>query len=101
MAAGRGVNEGKTEFVRDYPASHRDANFEQVNQAWSEAGKPGSISVSLVSKERQKAGQTGKAGADRAGRSRTEGQGQGSPEGGEGRAGTRAGCQDGTGQWPG
>ena len=62
MAAGRGVNEGKTEFVRDYLASHRDANVEQVNKAWSEAGKPGSISVSLVSKERQKAGLTGKMG---------------------------------------
>lgn len=63
MAAGRGVNEGKTEFVRDYLASHRDANVEQVNEAWSEAGKPGSISVSLVSKQRQKAGLTGKRSA--------------------------------------
>jgi len=83
MATGPGVNQGKTSFVREYLADHREADVEAVNRAWGAAGNEGSISESLVSKLRSKLGLTGKR-AD----SKSE-PGDGAPKGSQSRAAKR------------
>ena len=43
---------GKTDFVRNVLTKNNDANADDVNRAWKEAGREGSISDSLVQKTR-------------------------------------------------
>ncbi len=59
MATERGVNQGKTVFVQKQLQEDNTANVASINKAWKAAGNADSISVSLVSKMRRKAGLTG------------------------------------------
>jgi hypothetical protein len=59
MAVTKGVNQGKSEFVRAQITEDPGANHQAVNKAWKAAGKRGSISVSLVTKIRAVQGVTG------------------------------------------
>ena len=63
MATGPGVNQGKTAFVEEYLAGHRDADHPAVNEAWRAAGNEGTVSESLVGKARTRLKLTGKGGA--------------------------------------
>ena len=62
MATGPVVNQGKTAFVKEFLASHRDAFHGTVNEAWVAAGNTDSVSESLVTKMRRKLGLTGTKG---------------------------------------
>src|SRR4051794_19841725 len=64
MATGNGVNQGKTAFLEGFLPDNRDADLDEVNQAWNAAGNEGTISESLFSKIRSKLGLTGKRGVD-------------------------------------
>ena len=59
MASAVGRDQGKSAFVRDVLAKDRQANHEAVNRAWTEAGRAGTISESLVGKLRSELGLTG------------------------------------------
>jgi hypothetical protein len=54
------VNPGKTDFVREYLSHHPDATFRDVNEAWTGAGMPGTISHPVVSEVRKEMGTSGK-----------------------------------------
>jgi hypothetical protein len=59
-ATGRGGNQGKTAFVRDFIKKDRTANRKAVEEAWLAAGNDGPISSALVSHLRSEMGLTGK-----------------------------------------
>jgi hypothetical protein len=54
------ADQGKSSFVREVLGRDPEANEQAVNEAWTEAGNEGTISVSLVSKIRSDMGLTGK-----------------------------------------
>ena len=56
---GRGGNQGKTAFVRDFIKKNSTANRRAVEEAWLAAGNEGSISSALVSNLRSEMGLTG------------------------------------------
>jgi hypothetical protein len=59
MAAVVVRNQGKTEFVKGVLADNPRANAEAVNEAWLAAGRPGTISETLVYKVRSAQGLAG------------------------------------------
>jgi hypothetical protein len=59
-ATGRGGNQGKTAFVRDFIKKDPTANRKAVEEAWLAAGNEGPISSALVSNLRSEMGLTGK-----------------------------------------
>ncbi|QDV36936.1 hypothetical protein [Tautonia plasticadhaerens] len=63
MATGKGVNQGKTAFVREQLTRDGSLNEEGINRAWQEAGNEDNISGSLVYKIRSELGLTGNRGA--------------------------------------
>ena len=64
MAAGTGVNRGKTAFVENFLTIDPVAAFAAVNRAWKSAGNDDSVSESLVSKTRSRLKLSSKRGAD-------------------------------------
>jgi hypothetical protein len=52
-------NQGKTQFVQELLSSEPYANARRVREAWQEAGNEGSISQTLVNKQRSLMGLTG------------------------------------------
>lgn len=58
MATGPGLDQGKGTFLREFLAANNDANEESVNEAWTEEGREGTISVSLISKIKAELGLT-------------------------------------------
>ena len=58
MGAKRGIDLGKTRFVRDLLGREKGADEAAVNRAWKDAGHEGTISGSLVSKIRSELGLT-------------------------------------------
>jgi hypothetical protein len=60
MALKRGVDQGKSAFVRDQLGRNSKADETTINEAWKAAGKDGTISGSLVYKIRSDLGLTGK-----------------------------------------
>jgi hypothetical protein len=52
-------NQGKTEFVREVLESNPQANATKVREAWTAAGNSGSISQTLVNKQRSEMGLAG------------------------------------------
>ncbi len=59
MATTTARKKGKTEFVRQVLAKNPLANTTAVNDAWKSAGQPGSISATLVNKQRAALGLAG------------------------------------------
>jgi hypothetical protein len=72
MAAVVVRNQGKTEFVKGVLADNPLANAEAVNEAWLAAGRPGTISETLVYKVRSAQGLAGNLRGHRGTRSATE-----------------------------
>jgi hypothetical protein len=54
------VDQGKSAFLRELLGDDPEADMQAVNDAWQEAGNPGTISGSLVSKIRSGLGLTDK-----------------------------------------
>ncbi len=52
-------NKGKTEFVQEVLRKNPKANTTAVNEAWTEAGREGAISATLVNKQRAAMGFAG------------------------------------------
>ncbi|SRR5579883_2896838 len=52
-------NQGKTEFVKDVLSKNPHANAKAVRDAWAAAGNDGTISQTLVNKQRSLMGLTG------------------------------------------
>jgi hypothetical protein len=52
-------NQGKTEFVKEVLQSNPQANATKVREAWAAAGHGGSISQTLVNKQRSEMGLAG------------------------------------------
>ena len=59
MATTATSSQGKTGFVKEFLNDHPTANPKAVNEAWKKAGMDGSISASLVNKQRAQLGYTG------------------------------------------
>ncbi|MGC8642520.1 MAG: hypothetical protein ACP5XB_21910 [Isosphaeraceae bacterium] len=54
------VTPGKTDFVKVYLSDHPDATAREVNEAWTDAGMPGTISHPVVSQVRRTLGMISK-----------------------------------------
>jgi len=50
---------GKTSFVTEFLSDHPHGNVQAVNEAWTKAGKDGSIGATLIQKMRSQMGLTG------------------------------------------
>jgi len=74
MVERRGVNQGKTEFVRQVLKQDPNANERVVNEAWLESGHQGTISRSSVGKMRAKLGLTDRSRSGRRSRPKADGQ---------------------------
>jgi hypothetical protein len=59
MATTEARNQGKTEFVKDVLTKNPLANTTAVNEAWTSSGREGSISPTLVNKQRSLLGLSG------------------------------------------
>ena len=59
MATTTAQKKGKTEFVQEVLAKNPLANTTAVNDAWKSAGQTGSISATLVNKQRAALGLAG------------------------------------------
>jgi hypothetical protein len=59
MATTKARNQGKTEFVKEFLGKNPRANPTTVNEAWTAAGREGSISATLVNKQRSALGLAG------------------------------------------
>jgi hypothetical protein len=59
MATTKARNQGKTEFVKEVLGGNPHANTTTVNEAWTAAGRDGSISATLVNKQRSSLGLAG------------------------------------------
>jgi hypothetical protein len=59
MATTKARNQGKTEFVKEVLGGNPHANTITVNEAWTAAGRDGSISATLVNKQRSSLGLAG------------------------------------------
>jgi hypothetical protein len=59
MATTTARNKGKTDFVKDVLSKNPLANTTAVNEAWKSAGREGSISATLVNKQRAVLGLAG------------------------------------------
>jgi hypothetical protein len=65
MAAKRGVDQGKSAFIKEVLQKDSKANAKVVNEAWKAAGHDGSISTTLVQKLRATLGLAGNLRAGR------------------------------------
>ncbi len=63
MAVGKGRDQGKSTFARQFFTDHKDASREDLNKAWKSAGHEGDISESSVYKIRSELNLTGQRGA--------------------------------------
>ena len=63
MSTGKGVSQGKSEFVREQLSRDRTLNEKAIVQAWKDAGHEDTISGSLIYNVRSQMGLTGKKGA--------------------------------------
>lgn len=63
MATGKGISQGKSEFVREQLARDKTLNEKAIVQAWKDAGHEDTISGSLIYNVRSQMGLTGKKGA--------------------------------------
>jgi hypothetical protein len=52
-------DQGKTTFVKEFLGDHPEGNVAAVNDAWTKAGKDGSIGATLIQKMRSQMGLTG------------------------------------------
>jgi len=52
-------DQGKTSFVTEFLSNHPHGNVQAVNEAWTKAGKDGSIGATLIQKMRSQMGLTG------------------------------------------
>jgi len=59
MATTKARNQGKTEFVKEVLGKNPRANTTTVNEAWTAAGRDGSISATLINKQRSSLGLSG------------------------------------------
>lgn len=59
MASTRTRDQGKTSFVKEYLNDNPQANPKAVNEAWEAAGMEGTISDTLVNKQRSALGLSG------------------------------------------
>jgi hypothetical protein len=59
MATSTKRNQGKTEFVKEVLGNNPHANAKMVREAWEAAGHSGSISQTLVNKQRSEMGLAG------------------------------------------
>ena len=69
MASTGTRNQGKTAFLKEFLLDNPKANPAAANEAWAEAGMPGTVSASLVNKLRAQLNLTGNL---RAGRKRKD-----------------------------
>ena len=65
MATGNGVNQGKSEFVREQLAKDKTLNEKEIVQAWKDAGNEDAISSTLIYNVRSKMGLTSKRGGSK------------------------------------
>ena len=73
MPATQQRNPGKTEFVKEVLRRNPHANARKIREAWTDAGNEGSISQTLVNKQRSVMGLAGNIKGGRPRRSETEG----------------------------
>jgi hypothetical protein len=59
MATATGKKMNKTAFVTEFLQGNRQANAKAVNEAWTKAGQPGTISTTLVQNVRSDLGLVG------------------------------------------
>ena len=52
-------DQGKTSFVKEFLGDHPQGNVQAVNEAWTKAGKDGSIGATLIQKVRSQMGLSG------------------------------------------